>query len=881
MLGGKTLKARKIAVTITLLFLLIILSTLPRGTTALAYNPFIPDYDDRGFPGLDPREHLSADNVDFVLTGKKTGAELRNNIDFTDIRDHWAKEHIFKMAAQSVIRGYGNMRFSPEGSISRQEALAVLVRIMGREEEVQRRAAAGGMPPAGSSATDLWAREYITLAQDIGILDIGEGGGAWEGNANRQEVAVWLARALRLAPVYGADQQYLYNLNDWRSISLPNQPLVEAILREDIMQGDDRGYFNPGAGLRRSEIAVMLDRVAEKFYSLRNLTAYSGEIIQRGTLDGDTAFSIRSPDGTRGLITLSGGTDFPVLRMGAIGSGDSLQPGDRVEILGDNEGILYALVPRGSAAEVYPSRAEGYVRAVDPANNRLSITDYDGNVHTYRYDDNVGVTINDRPAGVKDLKFGLEVTFDLIGERVATIRSSYAMEQPGYIPPGGRVRTGRIVEIGADSLILGLDNGGQEDFSISNSTMITKEGTMVPAGSIKVGDRVRVYTDTVLSNIASRINIEGKQQLIQDVYRGVLEAVHPSGGTLVLRETAAFINGDWEDRERRITLELGPGTQIYYGGRALSPDDIKSGFFNATAYVAISSNFGNPRAVMVTLKRGSEQLYGGRIRDISWGTGEIELRDRNNIMLNEASIILSGGRIVDISALDEDHTVTVVADRYDGVNNAAIVMLEDVHPTGDRIYVGRLDEIRTREFDINYYSRLEQNEWDRLSSRSRFQTFEYDRDTYIMKIEGNRVETLSAGDFFQGDYAEDRSTRSRRDYYAFIMADGDRARAIRMMRGGILKDGSTIDNVDLEGLRVTMGEIRDINTVRDILTISKASNWSSFYRQWERSDADNYVNYATALIIRDGRVIEAGDLKRGESVYVIRDDNRGIIIMTL
>ena len=867
------ISVRRILVTFTIVLLIV-----SNSVTALGYNPFTPGSGEGGFSGSGPGSGLSIDNADFFLTGKKTGAQLRSNIDFTDIRGHWARDYVFRMAAQSVVRGYGSSRYSPEGSVSRQEALAMLVRIMGREGEVQRRTAAGGTPPAGSGIFDLWAREYIAMAQETGIVDIGEGGN-WQQSATRQEVAVWFARALRLTPVYGAEQQYLYNLRDWQGISVPNQPLVEAILREDIMRGDDRGYFNPDSGLRRSEIAVMLDKVADRFYNLRGLVARSGQVVQRGTLDGVPALGLRNTDGSYSVISLSDGTDFPVLRNGVTGLADSLQVGDWVDYVSDEEGVLYALVPQGGAADAAPAPMEGYMRSVDPASGRLYVTDYDGNVHTYRYDDSTGVTINSRPAGINDLRFGLEVTLAVRGDLVAEVEGSYYAGQPGYIPPSGRVRTGRVASIGSSSLVLDLDSGGREEFTISYGTMITKEGVSVSVGSIRAGDRAQVYTDSIASNTASRINIEGMQQLIQDVYRGILEAVHPSGGTLVLKDASVFVNGDWEDRGRRVTLELEPGAQIYYSGRAVAPGEVQSGYLNATAYVAVSSNFGNQRAVRVLLKRGSEQLYGGRIDAISWGTGEIELKDRNNIMLNNSSIILSGGRMVDISALDEDHTVTVVADRYGGINNAAVVMLEDVQLTGDGIFVGRLNEIRTREFDINYYSELDQNEWDRISSRSRNLTLEYDRDTYIIEVTGSGTKILKAEDFFQGDYADRRTSKSTRDYYAFVVADGDRARTIRITEGSVTRNGSTIENDDLEQIRITTGEVEGLDTVLGILTINKASNWSSFYRQWERADSDNYVNYGGALILRDGRPIDARELRRGESVYVIRDDSRGIIIL--
>ncbi|MGI6698596.1 MAG: hypothetical protein ACOX3Y_08395 [Clostridia bacterium] len=164
-----------------------------------------------------------------------------------------------------------------------------------------------------------------------------------------------------------------------------------------------------------------------------------------------------------------------------------------------------------------------------------------------------------------------------------------------------------------DTLVLALDSGGSEEFLLSPDTMVTKGGAAVPAGSIRLGDRVQVYADAVDTNYASRINVEGMQQLIRDVYRGTLEAVYPSGGTLVLTGTSAFVNGGWEDRERRITLELEPGAAIYYGGRALRPGELQPGHLGGTAYVAVSENFGSRRAAGVVLKRGSEQLYGGKI----------------------------------------------------------------------------------------------------------------------------------------------------------------------------------------------------------------------------------------------------------------------------
>lgn len=964
-----------------LIVIIILLLLCTHSLAVLASSPFTSGGYVGGVPVPEFRGVSIIDSPDLRFEGKINGAQLMNNIDFVDIRNHWAEPYIVEMAAQSVIKGYGSRLFRPESPLTRQEAVALLVRTMGLEDEVQRRAETSVSASNARGIFDLWAQEYINMAFELGIATM-DAGSNWKDNATRQEVAVWFANALKLQPVYGADQQYIYNLRDWQQIDPDKLAVIEAVMQEGIMKGNDRGYFNPSSHLKRADMATMLARVAEKFYASRNIEAYKGQVLQKGLREGRTILGIQNIDGTTGAIELLPGTDFPVFREGSLGTAGDIRVGDELEYLYDGKGIVFARVindgtitsgiksinngrmqtyygqitgiftdyrkePDGSMENVHYRVSnvdgqiydivyeknldtgaerdiavykdgrltdtdalnvgdeikygvlnggqalyvevlnlqrqviEGYVQSVNPYEARISLIDYEGRLHSFKYIENPGVIINQRPADITDLKYGQEVVLTVTGGLVTRADSNYYIEQPGHIPNEGQTRSGRVKFVDSESIVLELENGIEREFKITPNTLITKEGRNVYPGSIRIGDAVQVYVDTLDSSIASRIKVQGLQQLIKDVYKGTIERVYVSSGRIVLKDTYVYANKGWEERERRKTFELDPGTPIYYGGKLVDTEDVQNNYLNFEGYVAVSNNFNSEKAVKVVLKKGYEKQYSDRIDEISWGTGELELDDKNNILFNDGTIILSQKRMVDMTALEEGHTITTVVDRYGGYNNAVLVVREDAISIGEKIYVGRLNEIRTGQFDMNYYSCLEDNEWDKISKRSDDITFYYDDDTVILSVYGSDVREISAGDFFQGDYADDSSYKSDEDYYAYVIVEDERAKAIRITKGGIVENGAAIGNDDLEELRITTGEVKEIDNTLNIITLNKASNWTSFYNEWERGDDEMYVNYSKAIIFRDGRSIDAGQLRSGESVYVIRDDNRGIIILVL
>jgi len=75
---------------------------------------------------------------------------------FNDIKDHWSKEYIGKLALLEIVAGYGGSRFGPEDTLKVDEFLKMTLRAMGHKVE---------------EGMEYWAEPYIKLAREEKIIE--------------------------------------------------------------------------------------------------------------------------------------------------------------------------------------------------------------------------------------------------------------------------------------------------------------------------------------------------------------------------------------------------------------------------------------------------------------------------------------------------------------------------------------------------------------------------------------------------------------------------------------------------------------------------------------------------------------------------------------
>ncbi len=222
----------------------------------------------------------------------------------------WAESAIMKMNARGVVKGYGDGTFGSNKPVTRAEAAALVIRLLGKDTEAQAlvmsmgAAAAGAGASSGSasgttSATGAtagpvnflpfndvktmaeWERPYIAMAVKDGLMGgvMENGARVFQGQkpATRLEVAVILVRALGLEALAKVDQTKL-EFADKADVPVWAAGYVAVALEKGLVTGYPDKTFQPNKPVTRAEMAVLLDRCDDKLATDTKLAPVSGPL---------------------------------------------------------------------------------------------------------------------------------------------------------------------------------------------------------------------------------------------------------------------------------------------------------------------------------------------------------------------------------------------------------------------------------------------------------------------------------------------------------------------------------------------------------------------------------------------------------------------------
>ncbi|HBV99411.1 MAG TPA: hypothetical protein DEF36_20525 [Desulfotomaculum sp.] len=185
-----------------------------------------------------------------VLAAKAAGQpaqppEQKTAVVLTDLSGHWAEKNIEKLIEMGAVSGYPDGTFRPDGSITRAEFTAMLVKafkLQGKGDRVF------------ADTAGHWAREVIVTAASNGII------GGYDQNTfgpadpvTREQMAVMTVKAAKLSPASGE-----LAFTDREKISSWARESVNTAVKAGIITGYSDNTFRPGGEAARAEAVTMI-----------------------------------------------------------------------------------------------------------------------------------------------------------------------------------------------------------------------------------------------------------------------------------------------------------------------------------------------------------------------------------------------------------------------------------------------------------------------------------------------------------------------------------------------------------------------------------------------------------------------------------------------
>lgn len=176
---------------------------------------------------------------------------------FTDLpAEHYAYQAVSSLYAQKVIDGYEDGSFRPDGPVSREEFLKMLIGAL-------QITPVGGTTPFSDVAYGKWYSPYVTTAWAKGLVNgLSETEFGIGRQITREDMAVMIRRTAKELRIELPKVREYKEFGDQGSISAYASKAVQEVYEAGLMSGDGENFY-PRDAANRGESAVLLFRFME------------------------------------------------------------------------------------------------------------------------------------------------------------------------------------------------------------------------------------------------------------------------------------------------------------------------------------------------------------------------------------------------------------------------------------------------------------------------------------------------------------------------------------------------------------------------------------------------------------------------------------------
>ena len=237
---------------------------------------------------------------------------------FPDIQTHWAKSYIEAMTTAGMFKGYEDGNFKPENQLTTAEALALCARAIGLDSSTTMDIATDYYTEVKTLLNNeqTWFYQEFSVCLATGILTSSDLKSLYQSGdltdpIEKEDLAVYLVRAMQLGPMADRLTSYPLTFDDASSISADAKPSVYLLHVYGIVEGDEFNDFSPKLNVTRAVMATMLTRAIAYMQShgtSPDLPAYTDYAFRQGIIASATE--------TNGVIQLTLNSDLTGATIG-------------------------------------------------------------------------------------------------------------------------------------------------------------------------------------------------------------------------------------------------------------------------------------------------------------------------------------------------------------------------------------------------------------------------------------------------------------------------------------------------------------------------------------------------------------------------------------
>ncbi|SFS61610.1 S-layer homology domain-containing protein [Paenibacillus sp. BC26] len=190
---------------------------------------------------------------------------------FSDVpAGHWAEKHIAKLATQGIVKGT-NGAFKPSDNVSQQEAIALAIRFIGKEQDVK---VDDAIVFPDTFEVSTYFKPYIILAFQAGLLDQKEEFELAEANpksawGTQKATREWITKLIVKAIGKQKEAEALANdaisFSDGSKVGSDYKGYVNAAVSLQLIKGITADRFDPKGFITRASIATIFSRAETQF----------------------------------------------------------------------------------------------------------------------------------------------------------------------------------------------------------------------------------------------------------------------------------------------------------------------------------------------------------------------------------------------------------------------------------------------------------------------------------------------------------------------------------------------------------------------------------------------------------------------------------------